>query len=330
MNFVTLYYFTVVVEEQNITRAAKRLHVTQQALSKSIARLEDELEVSLFERKPSFSLTYAGLRLYETARQITYTKDRFISELSDIKSARTEVLKVGMSQARSEMLLPMLLPHFLKTHPDSQIMLVQGVRKYIEDSLHYDDVDILFSFSPVMVNDIEEIPLLKERFFLIVPKKVISDKYGSRYDEIVTLMKEDTKLSLFKDAPFLMMNKNNRSRIIFENYSIRQGVTPRIVVEAESLSALLRLACAGVGITIYPETFTTIHDHLFRSKDSPIEVFPIRDQDTDGTFVVAHKKWKQLSIEASDFIETAIQCTKELAASITDEQEANYENSWNL
>ena len=110
MNFVTLYYFTVVVEEQNITRAAKRLHVTQQALSKSIARLEDELEVSLFERKPSFSLTYAGLRLYETARQITYTKDRFISELSDIKSARTEVLKVGMSQARSEMLLPMLLP----------------------------------------------------------------------------------------------------------------------------------------------------------------------------------------------------------------------------
>ena len=60
MNFRNLEYFLAAAEEKNITRAAKKLYISQQSLSEHIAKLEDELGVPLFERTPNLKLTYAG------------------------------------------------------------------------------------------------------------------------------------------------------------------------------------------------------------------------------------------------------------------------------
>ncbi len=311
MNFTSLYYFTVVVEEENITKAAEKLHISQQGLSKTIIRLEQELNTPLFLRKPAFSLTYAGMRLYESAKHILYTKDRVMTELSDLYSQKKEVIRIGISQARSEMLLPMILPTFMKLHPGIQLSFVQGAQKYIEDSLHYDDIDLLFSFSPVMVEDVEMVPLLREWFYLVIPKKIIKDKYGEKYGEIVSQMKQNVQLSLFEDCPFILMNKSNRSRTIFEKYASEQGVSPNIKIEAESVPTLLRLACAGVGITVYPGSFSMMNNDLFTREDSPIVCFPIRDESTVGTFVIAYKKWRKLSYATNDFIAHAVSSTKQ-------------------
>lgn len=54
MNFQNLEYFLAAAEEPSLTRAAERLHISQQALSNQIARLEEELGCRLFARKPSF------------------------------------------------------------------------------------------------------------------------------------------------------------------------------------------------------------------------------------------------------------------------------------
>ena len=60
MNFQNLEYFLTVAEEMNVTRAAKRLHISEQALSRQIGKLETELSVKLFERNPRFTLSPAG------------------------------------------------------------------------------------------------------------------------------------------------------------------------------------------------------------------------------------------------------------------------------
>ena len=75
MNFQNLEYFLTTASEGNITRAAERLHVSQQALSNQIARLEQELGCRLFERKQNLELTYAGLQFKASAEKkqsITY------------------------------------------------------------------------------------------------------------------------------------------------------------------------------------------------------------------------------------------------------------------
>ena len=65
MNFTSLRYFLVTAEEGNITHAANRLFISQQALSGHINKLEKELNLRLFHRTPVFSLTYAGRQLME-------------------------------------------------------------------------------------------------------------------------------------------------------------------------------------------------------------------------------------------------------------------------
>lgn len=60
MNLKSIEYFLVTVEEMNITRAAERLFISQQALSSHLKRLEDEYGVCLFDRKPSLRLTLEG------------------------------------------------------------------------------------------------------------------------------------------------------------------------------------------------------------------------------------------------------------------------------
>ena len=60
MNIKSIEYFLRTVEEMNITKAADRLFISQQALSSHIRRLEDEYHVRLFERKPCLHLTPEG------------------------------------------------------------------------------------------------------------------------------------------------------------------------------------------------------------------------------------------------------------------------------
>ena len=71
MNLLPMRYYLSVVKEGGISRAAERLHITQQTLSAHIAALEKELGCPLFERRPRFRLTYAGRVFQDYARRFS-------------------------------------------------------------------------------------------------------------------------------------------------------------------------------------------------------------------------------------------------------------------
>ena len=97
MNFQHLKYFLMVAEELNITRAAERLYISQQALSNHISNMERELEVKLFTRSPKLALTYAGDQLVQTATQIIDLYSQYLSKVGDINRHYLGVLRVGIS-----------------------------------------------------------------------------------------------------------------------------------------------------------------------------------------------------------------------------------------
>ena len=74
MNLVTMDYFVALAEEKSFTRAAERLHVTQQTLSAHIAQTERELGSRLVNRKVPLTLTFAGERFLEYARSFQATR----------------------------------------------------------------------------------------------------------------------------------------------------------------------------------------------------------------------------------------------------------------
>ena len=112
MNFQNLQYFLIVTEEMNVTRAAKRLHISEQALSRQIGKLEKELGAKLFERYPRFTLSPAGKRLKAAAEQIGTIERQLHLELDDLNHNNTGELRIGVSYTRGQALLPRLLPPF--------------------------------------------------------------------------------------------------------------------------------------------------------------------------------------------------------------------------
>ena len=83
MNFLNLQYFLKAAEERNITRAARKLYISQQSLSGHIAKLEEELGVPLFERGAELKLTYAGERVELLARKICALEQEILQETDD-------------------------------------------------------------------------------------------------------------------------------------------------------------------------------------------------------------------------------------------------------
>ena len=87
--------FVVCAEELNFSHAAKKLHISQQALSSSIQKLEKEYQVQLFERKPRVKLTEAGRQLLTRARYILSAEEELRTTLSGLSASASGSITIG-------------------------------------------------------------------------------------------------------------------------------------------------------------------------------------------------------------------------------------------
>jgi DNA-binding transcriptional LysR family regulator len=119
-----LRYFVAVAEEQNITRAAARLHVSQPPLSRQIRDLEDELGIALFEhRAKSVRLTQAGKVFLDEARAVLRRTDQAVQTAKAVASGERGEIHVGYAPSLTVELLPRALRFFQETNPGVRVQL---------------------------------------------------------------------------------------------------------------------------------------------------------------------------------------------------------------
>lgn len=303
MNFLSLQYFVVVAEEMNITKASERLYISQQSLSKQIIKLEKTLGVKLFNRTPSLSLTYAGIRVLHAATRILDIRRQIVMEIDDINHHKRGELRVGISYTRGRVFLPKVLPKFTREHPLIDINVKEGNSEELEDWLLHGQIDLLIGFSPIVLDVAETVYILQERLLLVVPQKFMMDIFPDNYERKILEFEQGAEVDTFIDCPFLLVTSGNRIRTLFDHYISRRGVTVNIILEMESIETLLSLACEEMGITIYPEMFVKNLSPLMREDPkSPIHFFPINDPSTKGELVIAYHRERYLSEAAKDFM----------------------------
>lgn len=303
MNFLNLYYFTIVAEELNITKAAERLYISQQSLSNHMIKLEKFLGILLFNRFPALSLTYAGTQLLRAAHQILDIKRQIIMEIDDINHHRRGELRIGISHTRGRVLLPKILPGFCKDHALIDISIVEGNSQQLEEWLLHGRIDLLIGFSPIMLNVAVTTDILLERLLLVVPHQFMADLFPDNLDEMIQKFKIDVDINAFTNCPYLMMSTGNRTRTIFDNYINNIGILINTILEMESIETLLSLACEGMGITVYPEMFYNNLSPLMQEEAaSQVHFFPLNDPSTIGNLVIAYHRERYLSDSAKDFI----------------------------
>ncbi len=301
MNFTSLRYFLAVAEEKNITHAAEKLFISQQALSGHIRKLEEELGIPLFDRSPVFSLTYAGRRLVEYAEQAIGIERQIYRMAADINDDRYGELRVGISHTCGRAILPSILPRFRQRYPNLDVVLKEENSAEMERGLKQGDLDLMVDFTPITIDGAEYEPLIRERLFLVVPKALLEKTYGEKAEEVARRCDEKPDLKLFRDFPFVLLRKGNRVRGMVDKYMGSVGFSPNVALETENIETAFALANRGMGITVYPELFLWCIPQPPKA-ERPVEFFPLRDPVTVGTLAIAHMKTHYVSKAAEHFI----------------------------
>ena len=117
-------YFVAVAEEENVTRAATRLHVSQSTLSRQIADLEEELKLDLFlHGAKSIRLTEAGRVFLDEARAVLLRSEQAVQLARAVASPKEAVLNVSYAPSPTLELLPQTLRIFQDAHPAVEVKL---------------------------------------------------------------------------------------------------------------------------------------------------------------------------------------------------------------
>jgi DNA-binding transcriptional LysR family regulator len=141
-----LQAFLAIVEAGSLGRAASSLHLTQPALSRIIKRLESQLGVELFERRPSgMEITSFGQALLPHARQLVREANLAIEEINVRLGLGRGTLRIGAVASAAVMVLPAVLQQMLARWPNLQIQITEAVEDRLAAALAANEVDVVLS-----------------------------------------------------------------------------------------------------------------------------------------------------------------------------------------
>lgn len=189
MEIRVLRYFLMVAEEQNITRAAKKLHITQPTLSRQIREFEESLQTELFIKKnKKLVLTEAGIYLKKRAEEIIELDEKTKQELINYQnSVLNDQISIGCVEATNSIFLFRKLEEMMTDHPQITFDIFSGTSNDIMEKLDKGLLDIAVLIEPLPIIDSEynqlTLPdkeiwgmLVSNNFFLSKQKEITSEE----------------------------------------------------------------------------------------------------------------------------------------------------------
>lgn len=302
MNIRNLEYFLAVAEDMNITRAARRLFISQQALSSRISMLEEELGVKLFERTPRLSLTAAGECVRSAALEMTGTHKMLMQELNDLQSSCVGPLRIGISFFHSLYLMPKVLPDYCREHPLVEVTLLESTAAAMEDNLDSGGIDLMVTLTPIHHESFETVEIGCEKLCICVPRHVMDSKYGGSADEMCGKFASGVSLCEFFSEPMIMYDQREHLHMMLESFYAGHGEKMRILMRTRNLHTAYALSREGLGITVFPEYF--LKSRFFAGRQPPdVYVFPLTDPGLTASLVTAYNRRRYLSRAAREMIE---------------------------
>lgn len=169
MELRVLQYFLTVVREENISRAAEVLHVTQPTLSRQMKELEEELHTTLFIRGKRLTLTDSGVMLRRRAEEVVMLMQKIDSEFQQQEEI-SGVISVGSGGLMAAKLLPELIAHFRERYPFVSFEIITGNADHIKERLEHGLLDFGFLLEPVDIEKFDYIRLpTKEIWGVLLP-----------------------------------------------------------------------------------------------------------------------------------------------------------------
>lgn len=246
MEIKQLEYFRAIVDEGNVSAAARALHMTQPPLSYQMKMLEEELQVQLFIRGTKrITLTEAGKVLYARSTSLLTMTD--ITKREVIKASQSATLHIGLTPS-SVSIMSDYLVRFASKYPDIHFDIHEGSTFALKNELENGLIDITTLRTPILLNECNTSVLLQENLVAMA----IPGFFDIEYTNIS--LKELSQKSL-------ILSHRYRKYIIsaFED----NGLTCDIYCECKDARTAITLAEHGLGVAILPSSMRELNPCLY-------------------------------------------------------------------
>jgi DNA-binding transcriptional LysR family regulator len=284
MELLQLQYFRTVARMEHMTRAAQELRIAQPALSKTIARLEDDVGVPLFDRQ------HARIRLNAFGRAFLRKVDVALNLLEEAKREVTELagLEQGNIRIATSTLAMLTEPirKFLDMHPNVNMQITHASSHgEMAASIKSGEADIGFSVMPLDREGVAQARAMSEELFLVVPRK---HRLANR---------SAVRLADAADEPFVGYKEGFVFQETNEALFRQAGIAPRFVCRVDEPAAVLSLVRTGLGVALFG---------CVDPDDSELVYLPVERPVCRRDYWLVWTENRYLSLAARKFIEFAL------------------------
>ncbi|MEV5595528.1 LysR substrate-binding domain-containing protein [Streptomyces sp. NPDC052496] len=286
MDLTSLRTFRAVARHQHISRAAAELRTAQPAVSRTIARLEADLGVLLFDRQGR------SVRLNRYGTAFLCRVERALGELDD---ARRELADAaGLDQGRvvvaAETLLTLssLLSAFRAAHPGVELRLHQSTAEVMRRQLAEREVDLCVASQPLRGAGLRSVVLMEEDVLLAVPVgHPLAGRQRAGLEDVV-------------DEPFVTTRPGHWQRELLDRLFATAGRAPVITCEGDEPAATQFLIGAGLGIGLIPALARN------ESPEAPVHWLRLDVPDCRRTLRLVRRADRYVSAAERHFEEAAV------------------------
>ncbi|MFB9327388.1 LysR family transcriptional regulator [Paenibacillus aurantiacus] len=239
-----LNMFAAVVDQSSMNKASALLNLSQPALSRKIAKLEEQLGVELFRRVGKrLELTRIGQLTYEYAVETRQQHLRFLQMVADYKDVGRSTLTIGASLTTLQTTLPDMIWALTLRNPELDIKAITGKTHEIVTLVRERRADIGIVASRIDEASLECVPLFDDHLELVLPRNHFMVEKGK--PEIQDL----------NGMPMILFSKGTWYRILTDELFDNYHLLPDVRMEIDSFEAILRLLHTCRACTLLPKSY---------------------------------------------------------------------------
>lgn len=297
-------YFITLAEEKNISRAAEKLFISHQCLSKYLKNLEQTYRISFFERTPHLKLTPAGEAMLETLQQVQFLEHNLESQLEDIRFSRKGIIRLGTTEGRYRVLIPDLISEFKIMYPDVVLDVQYAVTQQLTDRVLKNELDlVLLNQNTIDHNQLDTQPLLNERMYMVISDHMLEHYFPNQYPQCKQTFAQGVDLKKFQQVPFVMNRRHFNSRTALDNYLQSRGIHLNCIMELTQLDIHFMMTARDYAASFcWSMYLPTIHQMNQSDPSRHLNIFPIRGLDTINQFSLVMLKGKILPAYGRDLV----------------------------
>jgi len=287
LNLNQLRVFYEAARTGSFTSAAKKLCITQPAVTAQIKSFEDQCDLKLFKKKGrSLYLSEEGIALYEYAKRIFEYEKEVEDAIEDMRKLKRGTLRLGTSKAYARYFMPFLISRFREAFPHIKVHLDEGSSMDILRSL------VELKNEVAVIARVEEdpnvvfLPFKRDRLILILsPAHILAKKKSVSVEELV-------------HEPMIMKELGSGTRKQVNEMFHKKGLTPNVLMETSNTEFIKQLVQRGEGISFLVEEAVAAE-----IRDKRLATVPVAGENPFLDVSIAYLKDQHLSHPARAFVD---------------------------